>query len=286
MNAVVTNERIWVQRRFKMAGIGGICAVAAVFFALEGWPQNSPESAPAATAAAAETLTRALCPVVYPNDEAPGSRGYRYTFFGNAFFINDQGYLLTVAHVLDAFDDGGQPHILLKLANAPPHLVKVTVVAEDPQHDVAILRATPNPFGKYDVAFVPLASDPAARGAAVLALSLRPKKAQDAHSFEYQREDFSPGTVLAIESTKLQKAGPPAEVFLLSHPVVKGQSGSPVLAADSRAVVGLVEGLWLRGKTVAKSGAMPMDTPGAAIPIQYATALLKQSQVDWTAGTR
>src|SRR2546430_8352726 len=49
----------------------------------------------------------ALCPIVYPSDETPGSNGVRYTFFGNAFFINSQGYLLTAAHVLQTFRDLG-----------------------------------------------------------------------------------------------------------------------------------------------------------------------------------
>lgn len=235
-----------------------------------------------------DSVTPALCPVVYPDDATPASRGYRYTFFGNAFFVNDQGYLLTVAHVLETFHDGGQPYILVDRSNAPPQLIKVTVVAKDPQHDVAILRATPNPFAtKYEVAFVPLSSEPAVRGKAVLALSLHPKKAQDAHSFEYPRQDSSAGTVLAIESTQLQHSGPPAEVFLLSHPVMKGQSGSPVLAVDSHAVVGLVEGLWLRGVSLSSSkpSELPTDTPGAAVPIRYAIALLEQNRVAWTPAT-
>ena len=240
---------------------------------------------PQSASSTQDPATPALCPVVYPDDQTPASRGYQYTFFGNAFFINDQGYLLTVAHVLETFRDGGQPYILVNRANAPPQLLKAAIVAKDTHHDVAILRATPNPFGaKYEVSFVPLASQPAERGEAVLALSLHPKKAQDAHSFEYQREDAAPGTVLAIESTQLQKPGPPAEVFLLSHPVVKGQSGSPVLAQDSRAAVGLVEGLWLRGTVLSSSkpSALPTDAPGAAIPIRYATALLEQNHITWT----
>lgn len=232
-----------------------------------------------------EAATLALCPVVYPDDQTPARRGYRYTFFGNAFFINDQGYLLTVAHVLESFRDGGQPYILVNRRNAPPELLKVNVVAKDPQHDVAILRATPNPFGgRYEVGFVQLSAKAAVRGESVLALSLHPKKAQDAQSFESQREDSSPGTVLSIESTQLQKPGPPAEVFLLSHPVVKGQSGSPVLALDSRGAVGLIEGLWLRGVTLssAKASALPSDTPGAAVPIRYGIALLDENHVSWT----
>lgn len=242
------------------------------------------ESALSQVNSAEDSATAALCPIVYPNDQTSGSRGYHYTFFGNAFFINEQGYLLTVAHVLDGFRDGGQPYILVNRPNAPPQLLRVTVIAKDLDHDVAILRATPNPFaGKYGVAFVLLAAAPAVRGEAVLALSLGPKRLQNAYSFEYEREASSPGTVLSFESTQLNKPGPAADVFLLSHPVVKGQSGSPVLALSSGAAVGLVEGLWLRGVTLssARPAALPTDTPGAAIPIRYATALLQQHGIAW-----
>lgn len=232
----------------------------------------------------------ALAPVVYNDDETPGVKGYRYSFFGNAFFINDEGFLLTVAHVLDTFNSGGQPYILLNRANAPPHLVKVEVVAKDAQHDVAILRATPNPFASsYSVAFVSLSPGQAVRGEAVLALSLHPNQAQNAHTFELQREDFSPGTVIALESTQLAKSAPPADVFLLSHPVVKGQSGSPVLDADTHAALGLIEGIWLRGTSASIhiTSAQSPDVPGAAIPVRYAIALLQQNGVTWhSAGTK
>jgi hypothetical protein len=147
---------------------------------------------------------------------------------------------------------------------------------------------TTNPFaGKYSVKYVSLSTDAAVRGQSVLALSLHPQKLQDAHSFDSPREDSSPGTVLSYESTQLEKSAPVANVFLLSHPVVKGQSGSPVLATESHAVVGLVEGLWLRSSPVAiaKSGAQPHGTPGAAIPIQYAISLLKQHNVSWHSPT-
>src|SRR5271170_5672870 len=51
-------------------------------------------------------LSAAVCPVVYQLDDAPGTRGYHYTFYGNAFFINREGYLLTAAHVLTEFRNG------------------------------------------------------------------------------------------------------------------------------------------------------------------------------------
>jgi hypothetical protein len=260
--------------------LGGF-ALACAFLALALQPA-------AAQATSADNLTdtasSALCPVVYPDDETPAARGYHYTFFGNAFFINDEGYLLTVAHVVETFRDGGQAYILVSRPDAPSRLLKVSVIAKDAQHDVAILRASPNPFaGKYSVSFVALSPEPAVRGQGVLALSLHPRKLQNAQSFEEQSEDSSLGTVMSYEVTRLDKASPAAEVFLLSHPVVKGQSGSPVLALDSHGAVGLVEGLWLRGTplSLAKSAPAPTGTPGAAIPIRYAIALLQKQGIAW-----
>jgi S1-C subfamily serine protease len=222
----------------------------------------------------------AVCPIVYQLDDSPGSRGYHYSFFGNAFFINEQGYLLTVAHVLDTFRDGGQPYVLVRRPNSPPRLLPANIVAVDHQHDVAILRANPNPFtASYKINFLLLASDPASRGQSVIALSLHPPKVQNAHSFEIPLEDSSTGEVLSYESTQLEKTAPAAEVFLLSHPVTLGQSGSPVLARHSNAVVGLVEGRWLRFN--AASAVKSASTPGAAIPIQYAIDLLKRNSIVW-----
>ena len=232
------------------------------------------------------SLSAAVCPVVYQLDQSPSSRGYHYSFFGNAFFINDQGYLLTVAHVLEAFRDGGQPYILVSRPNSPPRLLQAAIIALDSEHDVAVLLATPNPFaGNHKVAFLPLAPNPAFRGQSVIALSLHPPKLQNAHTFEIPQEDRSSGEVLSYESTQLEKSAPSADIFLLSHPVTRGQSGSPVLALDSRAVVGLIEGRWLRSSAVsiAKSSTLSTSTPGAAIPIRYAIDLLQRQSISWHA---
>lgn len=73
-----------------------------------------------ASAQSSTTLPAAVCPIVYPNDETPGTKGIRYTFLGNGFFINSQGYLATAAHVLQTFRDLGEPYILVDRPNAPP----------------------------------------------------------------------------------------------------------------------------------------------------------------------
>ena len=231
-----------------------------------------------------DSLSAAVCPIVYQLDQSASSRGYRYSFFGNGFFINDQGYLLTAAHVLESFRDGGQPYILVSRLNSPPRLLPATVIATDAEHDVAILLATPNPFtSKYKVTFLPLSAEPASLGQPVVALSLHPPRQQNAHTFEVPRQDHFSGEVLSYESTHLDKSTPAAEVFLLSHPVNLGQSGSPVFALDSRAVVGLIEGRWLRSSAVssAKSSSQSTATPGAAIPIRYAIALLQRQSISW-----
>src|SRR6266852_8273375 len=255
--------------------IGTLLGCFVCSLALSAAPEEASEDA---------SLASAVCPIVYQLDPSPSSRGYRYSFFGNSFFINEEGYLLTAAHVLETFRDGGQPYILVSRRNGPPKLLQATIIAVDSEHDVAILRANSNPFtSKYKVSFLRLSSEPASPGQSVLALSLHPPRQQSAHTFEVPREDRFSGEVLSYESTKLEKSSPAAEVFLLSHPVNLGQSGSPVLALDSRAVVGLVEGRWLRSSafSLAKSSTPTASTPGAAVPIRYAIALLQRQAISW-----
>jgi Trypsin-like peptidase domain len=231
-------------------------------------------------------LSSAVCPIVYQLDQSPSARGYHYSFFGNGFFINEEGYLLTVAHVLETFHDGGQPYILVGRRNGPPILLQAAIIAVDSEHDVAILRATSNPFdSKYNVTFLPLSSDPVSPGQAVVALSLHPPRQQNANTFQIPREDRFTGEVLSYESTKLDKSAPATEIFLLSHPVNLGQSGSPVLSLDSHAVVGLVEGRWLRSNSVSFNRSSPQrsENPGAAVPIRYAIDLLQRESIFWHA---
>lgn len=231
-------------------------------------------------------IAAAICPVVYPLDEAAGQRGVHYTFYGNAFFIDEGGYLVTAAHVLTDFRDGGQPHILLRRAEAPPRLLNVEVVATDAQHDIAILRAVPNPFeGKYAIAFLPLGAEKPPPGTRVLAAALRPSRLKDPHSFDAPREERSPAGVLQYTTTNLEKGQPEAELFLFDHEVERGQSGAPVLSRETEAVLGIVEGQWLRGISVRSMPSAGSHTAniGAAIPIVYALPLLDGKHVAWHA---
>ncbi len=174
------------------------------------------------------TLRVAVCPIVYPDDQTPGNKGIHYTFFGNAFFINSQGYLVTAAHVLQTFRDGGQPYILVDRPNAPPQTVKANIIGIDWTHDVAVLRAVPNPFeGKFRVAFLPLASKRAVSGDAIISTALHPANTRGAYTYQMPVQDWSRAEVLDYVQTHEEIQLPQTDLFIFTHEVQKGQSGAP-----------------------------------------------------------
>jgi outer membrane biosynthesis protein TonB len=250
-------------------------AFAAVLCIL--WPAIA-VSAPDRTADDS-ALFAAIVPIVYPVDQSASDRGVHYLFYGNGFFINNEGYLLTAAHVLSQLH-GGQPHILLRQLSGSPRIVPATLVAIDREHDVAILRVSPNPFaGNYKVSFLSLSYDRPPCGQTVLTAALLPSKPRDAYTLNATIETRSWGEVLDSEFSHLDKGRGDTEIFLFNHEIILGQSGAPVLAADSQKVVGLVEGQWLGHSTLAATA--EQHTPGAVLPIHYAIALLQQKHIAW-----
>jgi hypothetical protein len=230
-------------------------------------------------------LSASICPVVYPLDQFPTERGYRYLFLGNAFFINEEGYLVTAAHVLDSFRDGGQPYILASTQGGPRRLQKTELVAEDLAHDVAILRAAPNPFiGQHNVAFVSLSAERPSPGRPVMAFSILPSDPTDSHTSDAPTEIRSQGQVINYQF-HAESEGTDSELLLFNQKILPGQSGSPVLSADAREVVGIVVGQWLRPTLIHfGTAAKPVVTsPGAAVRTHYAIALLGRQGIPWHA---
>ncbi len=241
------------------------------------------EPAPARHKTAAEqSVTAALCQVVYPLDQSP-EEGYRYMFLGNGFFVNDQGYVITAAHLLSAFRYGGEPYILVGPPDGPARMLQAPIVAADWGHDVAVLRASPNPFqSDKNITFLPLSTETPAPGANVVAESLIPPDEKDAHTSAPPHEDFSQGEVIDYQFYRNQPDSE-QQLLLFDREVIPGQSGSPLVSTGTHAVVGVIVGRWLH-PTVAPSGPETGHvtvSPGAALRIHYAIGLLEQSHVRW-----
>jgi outer membrane biosynthesis protein TonB len=230
-------------------------------------------------------LGAAICPVVYPLDQGPSEKGYHYLFYGNAFFINEDGYLITAAHLMHSFRDGGQPHVLVELPTGERRLLKAELVATDWEHDVAVLRATPNPFeGGYRVAFLPLATERLAPGKSVVSVSLRPSRLEEAYTFDEPLEERSEGEVLSYQYTRTAN-GREIELLLYSQKVIPGQSGSPVISGETGEVEGFIEGRWLHPTAIpfVTTPEQVDPSPGAAVRIHYAISLLQQKGIPWHA---
>jgi TonB family protein len=230
-------------------------------------------------------LPAALCQIVYPLDQFPGGNEYHYTFYGNAFFINEDGYLITASHVLSAFRDGGRPHVIVGSPNEPRQLLEALVVAADWDHDVAILRATPNPFlTDANLAYLTLSVETPGKGKSVMAASLLSPDVENVSSLSTPREEVSRGEVLDYQYHH-EAGSPGSEVLLVSQTVSPGQSGSPLVSADTQGVVGIIVGRWLY-PVVVPSGAggnRVALSPGAALRIHYAISLLQSNHIAWHA---
>src|SRR5690348_4664329 len=260
---------------------------------------KTPETNTSKSSANADAASSAICQIVYQVDEGvPSPHGYRYIFYGNGFFINKDGYLLTAAHVLSQLA-GGQPFLLLHDNVGRVQFVHADLVALDSDHDIAVLHAVKNPFdGKYDVSFLSLDAADAKPGEMVRAQSSSPSQPRDAFSLDPIRELRSPGQVLRFEFSELNKGAADTELFLFNHNIEPGQSGSPVISEESHGVAGLVEGQWLRDSSAvfaelsvremgngAPSAKGVASVPGAVVPIHYALPLLQRKGIAWQSVT-
>jgi hypothetical protein len=122
-----------------------------------------------------------------------------------------------------------------------------------------------------------------ARGEGVVVAALRPSRRQP-RSFETELQDHSAARVLDYQSSQLEKGMGDTELLLFNHEVILGQSGAPVLSADGHQVVGFIEGQWLRPAAgLASQMEQGATSVGAAVPIRYAIAVLREKGIAWAA---
>src|ERR1700683_85769 len=227
-----------------------------------------------------EKLFDAVCPIIYPVDQSASDRGYHYLFYGNGFFINSDGYLITAAHVLSQLH-GGQPYVLLHQSSSGFRIAQAALVAIDREHDVAVLRITPNPFeGNYKVSYPPLTADRPLPGQTVFSAALLPSRPREAYTLGATLEMRASGEVLGSEFSQLEKGKGDTELLIFGHEVLLGQSGAPVISTESHSVVGLVESQRFGHNPLAVAAAERQQV-GAILPIHYAIALLQQKHIAW-----
>lgn len=240
--------------------------------------------------ATSSTVLAAVCPIVYPVDQStfdskPNGRGIHFLFYGNGFFVSPDGYLITAAHVLSQLH-GGQPYILLPGSSSPARIVPARLVAADGEHDVAVLRVLPNPgLSAEPFSFLPLSAAWPQKSSLVMAAALFPENLKDPHTGDPLVRGNPAGEVIDYEFSALYRGRPETELLLFRHEIEPGQSGAPVVASGSDAVVGLVEGRWLRenATTLGIVASSPSGGIGAVVPIHYAIWLLQQKGIAWQA---
>ncbi len=207
----------------------------------------------------------------------PGERSNNRECAATGFFVNEEGYLLTNAHVVEdakrCLAHSPKAKILaLPLGGTTPNsttarAVSCDVVALDEAHDLAILK-TERPLPADDsgaprpVLF--LEGSEAAESTAV---------AVTGHPLFAWQAITKSGKVVRRASLRLSESSPtPSEVLILDIPLRQGNSGSPVYLQVSNAVVGIVE---------RQDPLRPSQT--VAVPIRYAIELLDRHGIHWHA---
>jgi S1-C subfamily serine protease len=199
------------------------------------------------------------------------------------FLVNEVGYILTSAHVVDEARDclaGASLHrILAKPVTAEPTAagaVSCDVVSVDELHDLALLRAQRSLFRNASESGATTVNakirnrylhlDPAAvEDATEVAVTGHP-------AFAWHSETQS-GRVVGYGSMALSDVNAEkSDVLFVDIPLLKGASGSPVYRMSDGSVVGIVERKDLQhpGRTV-------------AVPVRYAIEMLDRAGVKWHA---
>jgi serine protease Do len=195
----------------------------------------------------------------------PGEHGKNRECQATGFLVNEDGYILTNAHVVDEARNclaGATPQrILAKPVTAEPSAadaISCDVVMVDALHDLALLKAR-RPLG---YGYFPLDPAEVEEGTEV-AVTGHP-------AFAWHAETKS-GTVIGRASMALSDTSPAkSDVLVVDIPLLKGASGSPVYRATDGKVVGVIE---------RKDLEHPART--IAVPIRYAIELLDCAGVKW-----
>jgi serine protease Do len=221
--------------------------------------------------ASSEDVDRVGSGVVQLLAIGPGAGETKHECAATGFLINDEGYILTNAHVVEdarrclASSPGAK--ILAKFGPGDGRTVEAVacdVIALDEDHDLAVLKMEgPPPGGSHGIS-LRLHRDPVLIGTRVWVTG-HP-------SFRWQAKTYR-GKVIARESVALgDKSSLRTEVLILDIPLQRGASGSPVVL-ESGEVIGVIE---------RQRASNRLET--VAVPISDAIDLFELKAVSWLPG--
>jgi serine protease Do len=200
----------------------------------------------------------------------PGAGEKKEECAATGFVVNEEGYILTNAHVVDdarrCLASSPAAKIVAKYgaaASPSAEAVSCDVVAVDEEHDLAILKPERPTASQPLHTFLRLDPQPVSIGTPV---------AVTGHPAFIWQPQTRQGKVTGRERLALDDAqAQPSKVIVINLPLQRGASGSPVYL-ESGAVVGIVE---------RRHPAQLSST--VAVPAGYAIRLLDLQGVRWHA---
>lgn len=220
----------------------------------------------------------------------PGAHGRNQDCSATGFIINEDGYILTNAHVVEKSEEclaqSPGAKLVAKFANSviaehplsenldasrptetTAPAVACDVVGVDDVHDLAVLKPERQPpigVAGHAIPYVLLATAQASIGTAV--------KVSGHPVFTWVALTQS-GRIIAHRSLPLyERSDEPSDTIVVDIPLKHGSSGSPVYLEAGRSVVGVVE----RQNS-------PETAQTLAVPIHYAIELLDRLGVKYHA---
>ena len=176
----------------------------------------------------------------------PGERSQNRECAATGFFVNEEGYLLTNAHVVEdakrcLAHSPKAKIIAIPLGGTTPNsttarAVSCDVIALDEAHDLALLKTERPPPGDDSGASRPVLFLKASEVADSTPVSVT------GHPLFAWQAITQSGKVVRRATLRLSESSPtPSEVLILDIPLRQGNSGSPVYLQASNVVVGIVE---------------------------------------------
>lgn len=240
------------------AGIVAAGAAAGVLAAGTALGQESAKPAPAARLPDLRAVIARARPSVLPVGTYSATASPRFTFRGSGFVVADGHLLVTNAHVLPAPGEGSETTQRLAVLAQTAALGRdagdlrfATLAAVDRAHDLAVLR-----LDGTALPALPLAEDERVAEGQAIALMGFPAGGALGFAPVTHRGIVASVTTIALPAPTAAQLDPRAlarlragniEVLQLDATAYPGNSGGPVLDADTGRVVGVVNMVAVRG---------------------------------------